>query len=45
MPARLRLDAPCPALGFEEETPQVPEGDNPLEGWGKVLESLLQGWL
>jgi hypothetical protein len=42
---RLQVDGPRPALGDGAETPEVVEGDDPLECWGRALEQLLRRWV
>lgn len=43
--ARLRIDGARPALGDSDEEPTVPDADEATEGWGKVLERVLQRFL
>jgi hypothetical protein len=43
--SRLVVDGPRPALGDGEEEPEVLEGEDPMESWGKALERLLQRWV
>ncbi len=42
---RLQVDGPRPALADGEEAPEVVEGDDPLESWGRALQELLQRWV
>jgi hypothetical protein len=42
---RLQVDGPRPALADGDEPPEVVEGDDPLECWGRALEQLLQRWV
>jgi hypothetical protein len=42
---RLQVDGPRPALADGDEAPEVVEGDDPLECWGRALEQLLQRWV
>ena len=42
---RLRLDAPCPALGAGDEEPIYPEGEEPFDIWAAALLELLQRWI
>jgi vWA domain found in the FtsH ternary systems/N-terminal helical region fused to the FtsH ternary system vWA domain len=42
---RLVVDRACPALGLRELAPERPEAEEPFEGWGAVLEKLLQLWV
>jgi hypothetical protein len=42
---RLQVDGPRPALAGGDDPPEVVEGDDPLECWGRALEQLLQRWV
>ena len=42
--ARLRLDGPCPAIGFDANAPSRVEAGDPAEGWRVALASFLEEW-
>ena len=42
--ARLRLDGPRPALGFDDAAPAEPEADDALDAWRAALDDLLARW-
>jgi hypothetical protein len=41
----LAVDGPRPALGDDFTVPEIPEADDALEGWQKVMEEILQRWI
>jgi hypothetical protein len=41
----LQIDGPHPALVDADEGRVVPDGDDPLESWGAVLQEILQRWI
>jgi hypothetical protein len=43
--SRLRVDGPCPELALKGQPAEPAEGEEPLEGWAEVLETLLQAWV
>ncbi len=42
---RLRMDGPQPALADADSEPIIPESEEPLESWNKVLFEILQQWV
>jgi hypothetical protein len=43
--ARLAVGGPRPALGDGASEPEVIEGEDPMESWGRALERVLQRWV
>jgi hypothetical protein len=41
----LAIDGPRPALGDDFEEPAIPEADDAMECWSKVLQAILARWI